>query len=98
MAEELSDEELQTLLTAAGNKGQLAGDNTLANTPLAYDFKRPQRVNKEQLRIIENSSIYDTKSVYIQGGLIEEILQDKKHHARKDLIWQNPCFLSKNRK
>ena len=53
MAEELSDEELQTLLTAAGNKGQLAGDTPLANTPLAYDFKRPQRVNKDQLRIIE---------------------------------------------
>lgn len=62
-----------------------------------YSSKEDE-LTQEQLLIIENSSIYDTKSAYIQGGFIEEILQNKKHPARKDLIWQNPCFLSKNRK
>ncbi|HEO1342706.1 TPA: HEPN domain-containing protein [Legionella pneumophila] len=62
-----------------------------------YSSKEDE-LTQEQLLTIENSSIYDTKSAYIQGGFIEEILQNKKHPARKDLIWQNPCFLSKNRK
>jgi HEPN domain-containing protein len=52
----------------------------------------------EQLKIISSSSLQDVKSVYIEGGLLEKILQDKNHPARKALIWQNPCFFLKNRK
>ena len=54
MAEELSDEELQALLASAANNRTHTGENPLANAPLSYDFKRPQRVNKDQLRVMES--------------------------------------------
>ena len=54
MAEELSDEELQALLASAANHGPQTGENPLVNAPLSYDFKRPQRVNKDQLRVMES--------------------------------------------
>ncbi len=54
MGDEINDEELQQLLAAAGNRGADNTDEAFAKTPLAYDFKRPQRVNKDQSRNLEN--------------------------------------------
>ena len=54
MSDELGDEELKALLDAARNKASSGGGNALDGVPLAYDFKRPQRVNKEQVRAVEN--------------------------------------------
>ena len=54
MAEDLSDEELQALLASAVDNARRSGDDPLVNAPLSYDFKRPQRVNKDQLRVIES--------------------------------------------
>ena len=54
MAEDISDEEIQALLGAALDNKQRSGDDSLVNAPLSYDFKRPQRVNKDQLRVIES--------------------------------------------
>lgn len=54
MTEDLSDEELQALLASAGKSSSKAGGNPLVNAPLSYDFKRPQRVNKDQLRVMES--------------------------------------------
>jgi len=54
MSDELADEELKALLEAARNKPSTTGGDALGGVPLAYDFKRPQRVNKEQVRAIEN--------------------------------------------
>lgn len=54
MSDELGDEELKALLDAARNKASSGGGNALDGVPLAYDFKRPQRVNKDQVRAVEN--------------------------------------------
>ena len=54
MSEDLSDEELQALLASAGKPDAKAGGNPLVSAPLSYDFKRLQRVNKDQLRVIES--------------------------------------------
>ncbi|MFT5374457.1 MAG: flagellar motor switch protein FliM [Candidatus Latescibacterota bacterium] len=54
MPDELGDEELKTLLDAARNKSSTSSGDALEGVPLAYDFKRPQRVNKEQIRAVEN--------------------------------------------
>jgi flagellar motor switch protein FliM len=55
MAEEISDEDLRALLASAGRSSPAPSTtNPLGNVPLAYDFKRPQRLSKEQLRLIEN--------------------------------------------
>jgi flagellar motor switch protein FliM len=54
MGDEINDEELQELLAAADNRrGADNTDETFA-APLSYDFKRPQRVNKDQSRTLEN--------------------------------------------
>ena len=54
MAEDLSDEELRALLASTTDNAYRPGDDPLVNTPLSYNFKRPQRVNKDQLRVLEN--------------------------------------------
>lgn len=55
MPEEISDDELRTLLSSVGKKGASQPSvDTFSQTPLAYDFKRPQRVSKDQLRTLEN--------------------------------------------
>jgi len=55
MPEEISDDELRTLLSSVGKKGaSQTSVDTFAKTPLAYDFKRPQRVSTDQLRTLEN--------------------------------------------
>lgn len=41
---------------------------------------------QQQLLNIANSSMEDVKSVYIEGGLLEKILQNKSHPARNELI------------
>lgn len=67
--------------------------------PLDIKYSRkPLEKIQQQLVAIANSSMLDVKSVYIEGGLLENILQNKHHPARKDLTWQNPCFFLKNRK
>ena len=55
MADELTDDELNSLLRAA-RKSPLSSAGEPASTPLpmAYDFKRPQRVNKDHMRALEN--------------------------------------------
>lgn len=55
MADELTDDELNSLLKAA-RKSPLsaAGEPASAPVPMAYDFKRPQRVNKDHMRSLEN--------------------------------------------
>ncbi len=54
MSENLSDEELEGLLSSVVKSESARGNNPLVNAPLSYDFKRPERVNKEQLRAIES--------------------------------------------
>ncbi len=54
MADELGDEELKSLLDAARKDPSISGGNALDGVPLAYDFKRPQRVHKDQIRAVEN--------------------------------------------
>ena len=55
MDEELNDDELRELMAAAGrNRDSNDDSEAFAKTPMAYDFKRPQRVNKEQSRTLEN--------------------------------------------
>ncbi|MEW6755552.1 MAG: FliM/FliN family flagellar motor switch protein [Candidatus Latescibacterota bacterium] len=51
MPEDLTDDELRRLLSSVGP--ERAGVD-LSRTPLAYDFRRPQRVNKEQIRLLES--------------------------------------------
>ena len=53
MPNELSDGEIENLLTA-GKRHLPSGDHDFGQTPLSYDFKRPQHLNKDQLRIVEN--------------------------------------------
>ena len=45
-----------------------------------------------ELRKIANSKKRPSHKLRIQGGVIEKILDDKEHPARKPLIWQNFCF------
>lgn len=55
MADEISDDDLRTLLSSAGNRAPSANpSDAFAQTPIAYDFKRPQGVSKDQIRLIEN--------------------------------------------
>lgn len=55
MTDEISDDDLRTLLSSAGDRSPSSNpSDAFAQTPMAYDFKRPQRVNKDQIRIIEN--------------------------------------------
>jgi len=55
MADEISEEELNALLSSVGNGSQSpTSSQSFARTPMAYDFRRPQQVNKEQIRLIEN--------------------------------------------
>jgi flagellar motor switch protein FliM len=53
MADELSEGEIQNLLDAGKRRPPSAADR-LDQTPLSYDFKRPQHLNKDQLRMVEN--------------------------------------------
>ncbi len=53
MADELTDGEIEKLL-AAGKRRPPGPDTPLGDTPLSYDFKRPQHLNKDQLRMVEN--------------------------------------------
>lgn len=53
MADELSDGEIQKLLDAGKRRPPSAAQN-FDQTPLSYDFKRPQHLNKDQLRLVEN--------------------------------------------
>jgi flagellar motor switch protein FliM len=53
MADELNEREIQHLLDAGKRRSPSAAD-PLARTPLSYDFKRPQHLNKDQLRLVEN--------------------------------------------
>ena len=55
MADEITDTELNELLSSVGNRrADRDSADPLARTPLAYDFKRPQRVSKEQSRLVES--------------------------------------------
>ena len=55
MSEEISDDELRHLLSSAGKKGDSASSSaSFTQTPMAYDFKRPMRVSKDQIRVLEN--------------------------------------------
>lgn len=55
MSEEISDDQLRTLLSSVGKKGESSPSSApFTRTPMAYDFKRPQRVSKDQLRVLEN--------------------------------------------
>ncbi len=53
MADELSDGEIQDLISVGKRRPPSAAQNT-DRTPLGYDFKRPQHLNKDQLRLVEN--------------------------------------------
>jgi flagellar motor switch protein FliM len=52
--EERSDDDLAQLLSQVGEGGPNGAAEAFARTPLAYDFRRPQRIHKDQLRAIEN--------------------------------------------
>lgn len=53
MADELSEGEIQDLLSA-GKRRPPSAAQAFGQTPLSYDFKRPQHLNKDQLRVVEN--------------------------------------------
>lgn len=53
MTDELNDAEIQKLLSAGKRRPPSAAAN-LDQPPLSYDFKRPQHLNKDQLRMVEN--------------------------------------------
>ncbi|MBM3279790.1 MAG: flagellar motor switch protein FliM [Candidatus Handelsmanbacteria bacterium] len=53
MADELNDGEIENLL-AAGKRRPPGDPTDLDRTPLSYDFKRPQHLNKDQLRMVED--------------------------------------------
>ena len=55
MGDEISDEELHQLITAAKeSKSTPAAAEGFGGTALSYDFRRPQRVNKDQTRRMES--------------------------------------------
>lgn len=55
MADEISDSELNELLSSVGDRRADHGTrDPLGRTPLTYDFTRPQRVSKEQSRLVES--------------------------------------------
>ena len=55
MADEITDDELHALIAAAktGKEASDSGGDAFGQAALSYDFKRPQRVNKDQMRRLE---------------------------------------------
>lgn len=58
----------------------------------------PIRMLEIELKAIEDSEKRPPQEFKIVGGAIEKIINDKKHPARKGLIWQNLCFGASRRK
>jgi len=58
----------------------------------------PGNTRQEELAGIEHSAAHPPHRFRLEGGLLEKILTDKKHPARRALIWQNYHFASRTRK
>lgn len=55
MGDEISDDELHQLIAAAKDtQGASTPDGAISRAPMSYDFRRPQRVNKDQSRRMES--------------------------------------------
>jgi flagellar motor switch protein FliM len=55
MPDEMSDDELRQLISSTGaNQRPSPRPSGFEQTPMAYDFKHPQQVNKEQARVIDS--------------------------------------------
>lgn len=57
-----------------------------------------QKSLKKALVDIEKSKSEPRHKFRLLGGLIEEIIEDRKHPSRSALLWQNAVFGSRNRK
>lgn len=54
MSEDITDDELRELIAAARDGQEQPGSASLSGAALSYDFRRPQRVSKDQTRRIES--------------------------------------------
>jgi hypothetical protein len=55
--------------------------------------KRLDQANSD----LENSENTPRHKFRLHGGFLEKITDDKKHPSRSALLWQNPCFGTRNR-
>ena len=64
-----------------------------------FSFEKEER--KSQILELANKNIEgkikDIQRIRLDGGILEGILKDKKHPARKALIYQNAFFSTRNR-
>ncbi len=58
----------------------------------------PTNMLSNELMLIETSEMKPPQHFRISGGFIEKILDDKKHPARKPLVWQNLYFGGRSRR
>jgi HEPN domain-containing protein len=72
---------------------------------ISYRSQKTEDYIKERLMEINTlinkfskNLIATPKEAYIDGGLLEKILLDRKHPSRKDLVYNNGFFLKKYRK
>jgi hypothetical protein len=58
----------------------------------------PENGREQELARIEQSEAHPPHRFKLQGGLLEEILSDRKHSARSVLVWQNYHFAARTRR